>query len=361
MKIIQILPTYAYGDAIGNEVAAIDKAMYSAGYESLVYAENIDGRRESKNVYKIKANDNNIKFNDEDVIIYHLSTGSELNYSVCKFGGKLIIRYHNITPAEFYEKYDKVAADRCAEGRDGMAFLAGKADYCIADSEFNKQELIEAGYKCEIDVVPILLALDDYKNKPDAGVIKRLRDGKTNILFAGRVAPNKKHEDLIRVFYNYKKNYNNNARLILLGNHLGYESYYYGLDRYARKLGLTSEDIVFTGHISFKEVLGYYHSADMFLCMSEHEGFCVPIVEAMYFGIPIVARNTTAVPDTLGDAGIVVDEKDFLLTAGVMDYILKNDSVREELVANGKRRLEDFDNTKVLSQMMECINKVINK
>lgn len=352
MKIVQILPTYAYGDAIGNEVTAIDRALGQKGFETYVYAERIDKRLAKHNTKIIDQLQG--KLDDEDIIIYHLSTGTELNYLVADLGGKLVIRYHNITPAEFFERYDREIAARCAEGRDGLEYLKNKAVLCIADSEYNKQELIEIGYECKIEVVPILMSFVDYERNPDKKLEKSLKDGKTNILFAGRVAPNKKHEDIIRVFYNYKRHYNDNSRLILMGNHLGVESYFYSLFRYIEELGL-SEDVYFTGHISFEQVLACFASSDLFLCMSEHEGFCVPLVESMYFGMPIVARNTTAIGSTLGGSGILIPEKDYLLTAGVIDYILKNDDVRNRIIQGEKEQLKNFDSNKVLGEFIAAI------
>lgn len=109
-------------------------------------------------------------------------------------------------------------------------------------------------------------------------------DGYTNFIFVGRVAPNKKQEDVIRAFYCYKKYCNPKSRLFIVGSYNGMERYYHRLRRYVGALEL--DNVVFTGHIPFAQILAYYHLADLFLCMSDHEGFCVPLVEAMYFNLP---------------------------------------------------------------------------
>ena len=161
-----------------------------------------------------------------------------------------------------------------------------------------------------------------------------------NFIFVGRIAPNKKQEDVIRAFSCYQRFCNPKSRLILVGSWSGAESYYRRLCRYTA--ALQAENVLFTGHIPFPDILAYYHVADLFLCMSEHEGFCVPLVEAMYFGVPILAYRACAVPDTLGDSGILLDKKDPVEAAMVADRILTDTSLRRELVARQRRRQQDF-------------------
>ena len=127
--------------------------------------------------------------------------------------------------------------------------------------------------------------------------MKLYDDDYVNILFTGRVVPNKKQEDVIEAFYYYKRFIQPKSRLILVGSFAGIDKYHDQLEAYVNKLGL--EDVIFTGQIKFDEILAYYQLADLFLCMSEHEGFCVPIVEAMYFNVPVIARDTSAIAWTL--------------------------------------------------------------
>lgn len=208
-----------------------------------------------------------------------------------------------------------------------MCFLADKVDYCLAVSEFNKQNLRELGYKVPIDVLPVIIPFDDYKRKPNQDILERYKDGKHNIIFTGRVAPNKCHQDVIAAFACYKKYYDSKARLFLVGSYNETDTYYRKLKKYIELLGL--DDVVFTGHIKFEEILAYYSVADVFVCMSEHEGFCVPLIEAMFFGVPIIAYNCTAVPSTLGDAGILVDKKDSIETAALINKVILDSNLRE--------------------------------
>lgn len=338
MKIYQFLPSLAFGDAVGNDTVALHYAIESMGYKTHIYCENLDKRIDKRIADRIA--DGMPEIQDEDVMIYHLSTGSDLNYELPEYKCRLMVIYHNITPPEFFRNYNYAAQMNAEYGLKGMRFLADKADYCLADSEFNKNDLIAAGYKCRIDVRPILIPFDDYKKKPDQKIIRKYKDGRTNIIFVGRIAPNKKQEDVIAAFAYYKKHIDHGARLIFVGNPSGFEAYYDRLQRYAAAMEL--EDVIFTGHISFPEILAFYYAADVFLCMSEHEGFCVPLVEAMYFGVPVIAYKSCAVPYTMGGSGIVTDTKDPVEISLLIDRLVKDSKLRQAVIDSQKKRLEDF-------------------
>lgn len=355
MKIYQLLPTLSFGDAVSNDTLALEKVIKKMGYKTEIFAESIDSRLPkgtAKFVEKLP------KLNDKDIIIYHLSTGTKLNYKMGELRCRKLVIYHNITPPYFFEEYSIKSAQLCQSGLEGALYLSDKTDYCLAVSEYNKKDLINMGYKCPIDVLPILIPFDDYKKTPSAKVISKYSDGYTNILFTGRIAPNKKQEDVIRAFYNYKKFYNPKSRLILVGSHNGMERYYHRLKSYINALEL--EDVVFPGHIKFDEILAYYKVADVFLCQSEHEGFCVPLVEAMYFNVPIVAYDSSAIKGTLGNGGFVLKEKNPVETAGVIDRIVRDTSLREQIIKAQQERLRDFDNQVIEKQFREFLEKFIN-
>lgn len=357
MKIIQLLTTISYGDAVSNDVLALHESLRRNGHETAVYAENI-GKKLPEGVVKTVAE--MPKLDAEDVIIYHLSTGTELNYKLPQYNGRKILIYHNITPYEFFGNYSSTSWKLCKEGREALYFLADKVDYCIADSEYNKQDLIAAGYQCKIDVLPILIPFVDYEKKPNEKIIRRYKnDGYVNILFTGRIVPNKKQEDIISTFYMYQKYYNSKARLFLVGSYNGMELYYQRLKEYVKRLNL--KNVYFTGHIKFDEILAYYSVADLFLCMSEHEGFCVPVVEAMKFGVPIVAYDSSAVGDTLGGAGILLADKNPLETAGMMCYVMEHPEMRNEIKKAQETRLQDFAHSKIENQFLEYLSEFLGK
>lgn len=338
MKIVQFLPTLAFGDAVGNDTVALQRAMRELGYETEIYAEVVDQRLPKGTASDLCGGMPEIA--DDDFIIYHMSTGSKLNYTLEQYKCRKLMIYHNITPPHFFDGYNAEAATNAQYGLDGLAHLADKVDYCMADSEFNKQELINAGFKCPIEVRPILIPFKDYETKPDEKVIKKYSDGWTNIIFVGRIAPNKKQQDVISAFCYYKKHVNPKSRLIFVGTYGGMEKYYNRLQKYVSALGV--DDVIFTGHIKFPEILAFYRVADVFLCMSEHEGFCVPLVEAMYFEVPVIAYDCCAVPWTLGGSGIVVDSKDPAELALLIDRVVSDSGLKQKIIGGQKKRLEDF-------------------
>ncbi len=356
MKIIQLLPTLAFGDAVGNDTMALMQVIREMGYETGIYAESIDDRIKDKAVkpaYKVPY------MKPEDILIYHMSIGSQLTYAIPEFNCRKIMIYHNVTPPEFLEAYNPFTADACREGLKQVTYLADKFDYCLADSEFNKQELIRMGYTCPIDVLPILIPFEDYKKTPSKRVLRRYRDHKTNILFTGRIAPNKKQENVIKSFYYYKKYINPDSRLFLVGSYYGMENYYHSLKAFVERLQL--EDVCFTGQIKFNEVLAYYHLADVFLCMSEHEGFCVPLAEAMDFRIPIIAYDSSAIGDTLGGSGILLKEKDHKVAAEMAGRLMTDQKLREDVIYNQNVRLKDFEHGTIKKQFEKYMKTFIGE
>ena len=357
MKIIQLLPNFAYGDAIGNDTRAIDAVLKKMGIPTKIYAENINRRIPKGYAEQI----NNLPHLEKnDIIIYHGSTGSELNKKLQTFSCRKMMIYHNITPPDFFAPYNKEISDNLSRGEKEIGDLRDHIDYCIADSEFNKSDLLRMGFSCPIDVCPILIPFHDYEQEPDPEIIKQYcSDELTNILFVGRIVPNKKQEYLILSFYVYHKYFNPKSRLILCGSYTGMENYHLRLVDYAAQLGLT-DDIIFTGHIKFCEILAWYRIADVFLCMSEHEGFCVPLLEAMYFKLPIIAYKSTAIPYTLGDAGILLDDKSPVTAAEKINAVIYDKDYRNVIIQKQNERLMDFSYENVSNRFQTLLDNFIS-
>ncbi len=358
MRIIQVLTTISYGDAVGNDTLAIDKILKELGFETGIYAENI-GKRIPKGVaFTI---DDIPQLDKDDIIIYHLSTGSELNYKLSGYNGRKLVVFHNITPSNYFIGYNNILWNLCKSGLAGAKYLSDKVDYALADSSFNRDNLIDMEYNCKIDILPIIIPFEDYNKNPNQDIIKKYSDdGYVNILFTGRIAPNKCQEDIVAAFYQYHTKYNPKSRLFLVGNYEGLEKYYNHLKEYASMLGI-EDYVVFSGHIPFDEILAYYHIADLFLCMSEHEGFCVPLVEAMYFDIPIVAFDSSAIGDTLGGSGIMVKEKNPVETAGLIDYIFTHEDIKEKILRNQRERLEYFQYDRTKEKFLSYLKEFIER
>lgn len=339
MKVVQLVPAFHYGDAIGNDVIAIDAILKGAGFDAHVYATQIDPKAKKGVASSI---DCMPELSEDDVAIYHMATGCAITFDFGCSHCRKILLYHNITPPAFFRDYNLNAGHQCRLAYDETRWLKDKVDYCIADSEWNKDDLRKMGYTCPIDVVPVIVPFEDYRKQPNASVLERygaLRG--TNILFTGRVVPNKCHEDIIQAFACYRRFYDADARLFLVGSHGEDDRYYRQLVAYVDALGL--DDVIFSGHIGFDEVLAYYALADVFLCQSEHEGFCVPLLEAMVFDTPIVAYDATAVPDTLDGSGVLMSRKNPLETAGLIDYLMCHEGVKEKVLAGQRARLKAFE------------------
>lgn len=354
MRIVQMLPSLAYGDAIGNNVFAIKDLLDEMGYATEIYAETIDGRLPKGSAKQVEQLPD---LQSEDIILYHASTGSRLNYDLGKTPGRKLVIYHNITPPEFFHQYSPEAERSAVWGLDGMQYLAKYVEYCIAVSEYNKSDLINLGYSCKIDAIPILIRFEDYEKEPNEATLRRYQnDGITNILFVGRVVPNKKQEDVIRAFYCYHKAFNPNSRLILVGGEI--KLYAKRLKEYAKLLGI-EDCVIFTGHTKFDEILAWYRLADVFVCMSEHEGFCVPLAEAMYFDVPIIAYDCAAIPDTLGGSGVLLETKEPDKIAWEIHRLVEDQDWNMAVVQKQQERLKDFAPKKVKKELAKALKQFI--
>lgn len=345
MRIAQVVPALTLGDAVSNNCRAIDAILHEAGYDTKIYAENY-----SPNMPKglLEPLGNLRRLGDRDILLYHMAISLERN--MVAYGGQRIFQYHNITPPEFYREYNPQVADICEAGLSQMRSYKDAPMLCWADSEFNRQDLINAGYSCCIHTVPILVPFQDYEKPADQKVLEQYDDDYVNFLFVGRVVPNKAHEDVIRTFAWYQKHVNPKCRLFLVGN-ADMKSYVGRLKRYIALLKV--QNVIFPGHISFNAILAYYKLADVFLCMSLHEGFCVPLLEAMYFHVPIIARATTAIPYTLNGSGVLLEDNDPVTAALMVDRIVRDPALKAQIIEKQDRRLEDFSHERIKKQILE--------
>ena len=345
MRIVQLVPFLAYGDAVGNDVLALHKILKEFDAETKVYVQLVDAKRIDESIYAYL--DELPILAEDDVIFYHMASGSpEMVRAMQHQHCRRYIIYHNITPSEFFAGYGESAMIATQQAFADLEQLRTIVSGCLPASEFNKNDLLNLGYDVPMAVLPIVVPFEDYEVEPSNEIMSKYADdGYVNILFVGRVAPHKKQEDIIKAFCYYKKYVNYKSRLFLIGNWKGQEAYYDRLQRYIDALEV--EDVLLSGHISFKEILAYYHLADVFLCMSEHEGFCVPLLEAMYFNIPILAYNSTAIPYTLDHSGLVFSSKEPAKVACLIDQVVKNENLRQDMLEKQKQRLTYFSYEKI--------------
>ncbi|MBP5379944.1 MAG: glycosyltransferase [Ruminococcus sp.] len=358
MKIYQIVGTLNFGDAIGNDVVAKKHVIEDMGIETAIYASSIAAKVKEPGAYTM---DKMPKLDPDDVVIYHMGSGTPVNEMVAEMNCRKIMVYHNITPYEFFNIDNPAASEDCRRGLEQMrTVMRGRFTSYIADSEFNRSNMIDMGYKpSDIEVIPVIVPFDDYKQEPDKTMVQKMSDGYTNILFVGRIAPNKKQEHIIRAFAYYKEHVNPKSRLILVGSANQNGCYYPDLVSYIEKLGV--KDVVFPGHISFAEILAIYSTAHVLLCMSEHEGFCVPLLEAMTFDVPVIAYDACAVPETMGGSGIVVDDKDPVFLSMVINEVVTNEDMRKSIIAAQRKSLEHFEYERIKKQMQDYIRRFLDK
>lgn len=338
MRIVQLLADMQYGDAITDNALALKAAIESSGAESDIYAENIHPSLFAK----VK---NIADYKPADCVIHHFAIGSAVNEFVKKLDCRKILVYHNITPSHFFEGYNLKSELSCLEARVQLAKCREVYDAALAVSEYNRAELESFGFK-NTGVLPILY---DYSR---AAVFPR-KSKITNILFLGRIAPNKCQQDVIRAFYYYKKYFNKDANLYIAGAYGGMEKYLSELIHLAESLSV--KDVYFTGRLSYEQMYRLYSNTDLFLCMSEHEGFCVPLVECMHYGIPILAYSAAAIPETLADSGVLFSRKDYFAVAAMMNEILTNTELKNKIVSSQKNRLKDFSEEKIRTGLFEIL------
>ncbi len=261
-------------------------------------------------------------------------------------GQRLAGDYHNVTPSRYFARWEPVAARSMAVARQQLARLAPLTGLAVADSPFNRAELDEMGYP-RTAVCPLLVDLEDYHQEPDPKLTARLRRRREALggagrhwLFVGRIAPNKCQHDVIAAFAIYRRLFDPEAQLTLVGGPTSLR-YLRALEHLTRELDL-GDQVEIRSNVPFAQILAYFSQVDVFVCLSEHEGFCVPILEAMELGLPVVAYEAAAVTDTVGPAGVLLDDKDPLVVACAVDDLLGDDARRSALVAAGRARAAGF-------------------
>lgn len=332
----QLLPNFGYGDAIGNHVRALRGLLRGWGYASEVYAQHIHAALAKDARFYTRYRDVSCP---ENIVLFHFSIGSDVTGFFAGLPDRKVVIYHNITPPEYFVGVNARVADRCRRGRWELQRLAAVADLALGVSEFNRRELEAAGFR-RTAVLPVLVDWTDYRFPLVRALEAALGEG-THLLYVGRIAPNKRIEDLIKTYYFYHK-LDPASRLLVVGSAVDTESYLAGCQKLAAELGVLDR-VLFTGAVSQAELCTYYRLASAYLSMSEHEGFGVPLLEAMHFGVPIVAYAAAGVPGTLGEAGLVVAEKDFPTIAEVTHRVITDAILREAVIAGQRQRLQAFD------------------
>lgn len=337
MRIDQLVPAYHRGDAIGDEAAELRGFFRGRGYSSEIYCLTRDRGLESDSV----------PFSEfptpgpDDVTILHFALPSPLTEGLARLPSKKAIIYHNITPPEFFAGLDPEMARISRIGREELASLRSRVNLGLADSEYNRLELEALGFP-NTHVFPLFIDFVKYERPADPFVRDFFRDDRTNILFVGRIAPNKRIENLIRTVFYYKKYVTPLVRLVVVGKTGTFPAYYRSVVRMADEFYLKPDEVRFLGHVPDAEMFALYKAADVFLSLSEHEGFCLPLIESLIFDLPVVALSSTAVPYTLGKAGILVNDSRPDRMAELVDRVVRDEGLRKCVIEAGRRELAAF-------------------
>lgn len=340
IRVHQVLATLGYGDAIGHEVLGIQRVLQAAGFESEIFVETADYRlepltRDYRELIDYSHPDN--------LVIHHFSLGSKASRTAYALPDRMALVYHNITPPEYFVGVHRRLARQCFHGRRELRAYADRCDLALGDSEFNRQDLEALGFP-RTAVLPVVPDFSHLDRPPNRIVAREFDDDWTNVVFVGRVIANKKIEDLIRFFHAYHTFFNPRSRLLIVGAQSGFERYVASLHHLVTSLD--AAHVHFVGHVSDEELVAMYDVADLFLCASEHEGFCVPLVEAFYMEVPVLAYAATAVPATMDGAGVLYDDKDPMHVAALMDAIVSNHAMQDAIVEGqlaAVRRLQAKD------------------
>jgi glycosyltransferase involved in cell wall biosynthesis len=352
MNVHQFATSLSYGDAISDEMLEIQSALREKGHKSEIFIRFYEPRM-AKHIHDFKEY---TKFSSPDnVVIFHFSIGSPVSKMFFRIPDKKIMIYHNITPYNYFLDYHRILTRECYKGRLEIRLFVDKVDLALGDSEYNRKELKQLGYP-NTGVLPLLLNLDKFDSPEDPVVSQIYDNGKWTILFVGRIIPNKKFEDVIKVFTFYKKFFNPNSQLILAGDYRGMERYYFALQELIDRLEI--QDVHLTGHVDFRELVSYFKLADVYLSMSEHEGFGVPLLEAFHNRTPVVAFKAGAVEETMNGGGILLAEKEYLKTAVLLDKLHKERAFKDDIVANQLQALKKYSRKNVSQILMSHVEKV---
>ena len=352
IAIHQVLATLGYGDAIGNEVLGIQRVLRDAGYQSEVFVQTAEPSVEHLTLHYSELRDAS---HPDNILIHHFSIGSRASRMAYALPDRMVLIYHNITPPEFFVDVNKELVKLCFRGRRELALYKSRCDLALGDSEYNRQELDALGFS-PTGVLPVVPGFD-HLEATDFRTAGAFADDWVNVLFVGRVIPNKKFEDVIRAFHAYKTFFNPRSRLLLVGSHAGFERYVAMLHGLIRRLD--ARDVHLVGHVSNAELAAYYEIADIFVSASEHEGFCVPLIESFYMGIPVLAYAATAVPTTMDGAGVLYTNKDPLHLAALINAIVDDPGVTARIIEAQSAALDRLEAKDFGATLLAHVDRVL--
>lgn len=351
MTINQWVPAAHKGDAIGDSARRVRGLLRDMGHESDIFALTID--EDLRGDVR--------PFGDPaarrgDLTIFHFALVSPLTAEFARLPHGRVLQYHNVTPAHFFAPYDANVFRLASLSRQDLKTLAGHTDVALGDSEYNRRELEALGFG-NTGVFPIAIDTDRITRAPRRPALEAVlqQDGFLNFLFVGRIVPNKRIEDHILLAEMYKRYVDEAYRFVFVGRTDGFPRYFNMVQALIDRLRMPPGRFIFTGPVPDEDLATYYRMAHVYISLSEHEGFCVPLLEAMSADVPVMAYASTAVPDTLGGAGVQFAPKDMEYAAELLGELAYNDALRARVIAGQRKRLNDFGDDRIRRDLEQLL------
>jgi glycosyltransferase involved in cell wall biosynthesis len=351
-RIDQLLAGYAEGDAISRDARRIRDVFRKMGLAGDLFA---PGDRIAEGCEHDCCALDQYAGAADNVLIYHYSIRSPEEDIYARTPAKKIVKYHNITPARFFRGVDDGVASRLADARAGLGAVVRRADAVVADSAYNAAEITELGVS-NVGVMPLFFSPDNDDVPPDEEMLEKLGPPLRNVLFVGRMAPNKCVEDLILAFGWLHACMDSAFRLVLVGSDRSCPRYFALLRMLAGRLD--ARNVCFEGFLSESQLSACYKRADVFVCASRHEGYCLPLLEAMSHNVPVVARRACAMPETMDGAGLLFEGND-PKALGELLYTAATDSALRSRVLDGQQqRVEQLRRRDLVAECEALLDRV---
>jgi len=353
MIVNQWVPAAHRGDAIGDSARHVRDLLRQLGHESELYALTIDDALTDE----VRTFDDPSSRRGE-ITILHYALPSPMTAALKSLRGRRVLQYHNLTPPAFFAPYDPALFRLALIGRQELSTLAGHVDLALGVSEYNRRELEAAGFESTA-VLPLAIDLQRVRHAaPRPSLDSALDDELVNFLFVGRIAPNKMIEDHIRLAEHYKRYVDAYYRFIFVGRYDAVPRYYSMIRALMAEYRLLNDRFIFTGPLPDEDLAAYYRNAAVYVSLSEHEGFCAPLVEAMAADVPVLAYSAAAVPETLGGAGVQFAPKDLEHAAELLGALAFDDDLRAKVIAGQRRRLADFGDDRITRDLTRLVDRL---
>lgn len=352
MRVIQASENISKGDAISHYIFLISDLLGELGIQNEILSIHVDER-----VERTILTPESYEMQEGDVILFHASIGGKMFDYLSSLQCKRIMVYHNMTPSAYFKGFDDHIANLLEQGKEQLVQAKAWINKAYGVSEFNVQCLRELGYT-DVEKIPYAISFEDFDKANNVRLVKKMKTPHIfKMIFYGRVAPHKCQHDLIKLLAFYRKFYNKHAELSIMGSFNKEEQYYLALEALIQELHLSGA-VHIQGHVPYTELVSSIHAADAFVCMSEHEGLLVPILECFHAGIPVVAYGAGAIPETMGNAGICLSEKSFKEAAKALHRLETEQEYRNSIIEQQQDRARDFDPTHLREALQTLLSSL---